>query len=427
MTDAETTFYAIDIPERESWLRWRLNFITSSEASTVVGINPYSSKYVLNKIKKREAHEPAKDEDLEAELDWNRWREREILEWWHWKMVLENMGGEGPQADIFQEKVILDLNWDTALVVPTPERNQMLFDWLCPDRLKKKLGKPVPISCTLDGLLLRSGVERRGLQGARPYDAAETHLASLTGYSEKNPAYTEDARGKGFCLEFRDDQNGQEDDQDGQAGEVSEKNLPEKNLLGKNVATNLGPPNLGPVLALLECKTAHYWGSANWYDDDKNLTLPKPYKAQMQHQMMVTGVGVNFSVVSIGGARPQYLREEADERAWAALYERYAEFWLKVREGEDEEIDEHPQTRAFLGEKLYEDEYEANLGPVHDQHLDTIAGARDRMAAIKDEKDKATNAILEAMVGCRVGVTPSGRKAKVMRAANGSPWIKEVK
>lgn len=72
-------FKVHDCQNKEDWLEFRQSRGMSSEAPAIMDCSAFKSTYDLNLLKRRKI-EPEDIQDLE--LEWNRWREKEILEWY---------------------------------------------------------------------------------------------------------------------------------------------------------------------------------------------------------------------------------------------------------------------------------------------------------------------------------------------------------
>lgn len=72
-------YRTISLKNREDWLQERLKYGMSSEAVAIMDVSAFKSAVEINRLKRGiDQYEELNDD----ELDWNRWREQEILDWW---------------------------------------------------------------------------------------------------------------------------------------------------------------------------------------------------------------------------------------------------------------------------------------------------------------------------------------------------------
>lgn len=96
----------------------------------------------------------------------------------------------------------------------------------------------------------------------------------------------------------------------------------------------------------VELKTAPYSG-ASWGDEaDGERGVPPMYRAQVQHQIAVTGATHAYLCVLIAGSETRLYRIDRNDRAIEAIDMAEREFWRAVRE--DLPVEAGPADEAYL-------------------------------------------------------------------------------
>lgn len=96
--------------------------------------------------------------------------------------------------------------------------------------------------------------------------------------------------------------------------------------------------------AFLECKTTSAFNAKEW----RGQEIPAQYIAQVFHYLAVTGATHAYLAVLIGGQRFTWKRVDRDEETIAALIQKEAEFWEKVKSRTPPPIDGSKAAESFL-------------------------------------------------------------------------------
>lgn len=175
---------------------------------------------------------------------------------------------------------------------------------------------------------------------------------------------------------------------------------------------------------LVEIKTvshrsAHHWGEA--HDD-----VPPWYRAQVEWQMLVTGVEACDLVALIGGAELRVYRLTRDEELAAMLVDVARAFWRHVVEGTEPPIDGSESWRAYL-EQRFRGGRGALLAATRaaDEIAERLADARDRRVAAERDEELAANE-MRALIGDADGVQGEGWRATWRTGAKGSPKWRDI-
>lgn len=175
---------------------------------------------------------------------------------------------------------------------------------------------------------------------------------------------------------------------------------------------------------LVEIKTvshrsAHHWGDA--HDD-----VPPWYRAQIEWQMLVTGVTTCDLAALIGGAELRVYRLTHDPELAAMLVTIGRVFWRHVEAGTEPPVDGSPAWRAYL-EARFPRERGAMLRatPAAEEIAARLADARARKSAAEADEERAANE-LRAVIGEAAGVVGDGWQATWKAPKAGAPKWKDI-
>lgn len=166
-------------------------------------------------------------------------------------------------------------------------------------------------------------------------------------------------------------------------------------------------------------RSAHHWGDA--HDD-----VPPWYRAQVEWQMLVTGVPACDLVALIGGAELRVYRLERDAALGAMLLDLGRAFWRLVERGEAPAVDASETWRRHL-----EARFPRAAGGVvaatrdHDEIAARLADARARKAAAEADEERAANE-LRAAIGDADGIVGEGWRATWKAPAKGAAQWKSI-
>lgn len=158
------------------------------------------------------------------------------------------------------------------------------------------------------------------------------------------------------------------------------------------------------ALALLEMKTAH---SADGWGEPNTADIPVYYRAQVQWQMLVTGVGKAFVALLIGGSDYREYVVERDEKDIAVMVEAGRRFMARLAAGDPPPIDDHHATLAAL-KRLHPD-LDSTDAEVPESVADGYLRAV-RMARLADKVKTRYEIALRAAMGNAHKATSGGRK-----------------
>ena len=102
-------------------------------------------------------------------------------------------------------------------------------------------------------------------------------------------------------------------------------------------------------VALLECKNVDAWIFNSEWSVEDNI-IPYHIELQVQHQMLVSGIGVCYVAVLVGGNRIEIFKREAIEKVQRRIKEVVGDFWRSIDMGkEPEPFDEQvePMNRLY--------------------------------------------------------------------------------
>ena len=180
----------------------------------------------------------------------------------------------------------------------------------------------------------------------------------------------------------------------------------------------------GAKRRLVEIKTvshrsAHHWGDA--HDD-----VPPWYRAQIEWQMLVTGVTTCDLAALIGGAELRVYRLTHDPELAAMLVAIGRTFWRHVEAGTEPPVDGSPAWRAYL-EARFPRERGAMLRatPAAEEIAARLADARARKSAAEADEELAANE-LRAVIGEAAGVEGEGWRATWKAPKSGAPKWKDI-
>lgn len=175
---------------------------------------------------------------------------------------------------------------------------------------------------------------------------------------------------------------------------------------------------------LVEIKTvawrsAHHWGEA--HDE-----VPPWYRAQIEWQMLVTGVGVCDLAALIGGAELRVYRIERDPELAGMLLDIGRRFWRHVEEGSEPPVDGSESWRRHL-----EARFPRAAGGLLTATSDVeeiaarLASARAARAAAEAAEEIAANE-LRAAIGDAEGIEGRGWRATWKAPKAGAPRWKDI-
>ena len=166
-------------------------------------------------------------------------------------------------------------------------------------------------------------------------------------------------------------------------------------------------------------RSAHHWGEA--HDD-----VPPWYRAQIEWQMLVTGVGVCDLAALIGGAELRVYRIERDPELAAMLFDVGRAFWRRVERGEEPPVDESESWRRHLEARFPRAAAGLLTATREAEEIAArLADARARRAAAEADEERAANE-LRAAIGDAEGIAGAGWKATWKAPAKGVPAWKSI-
>lgn len=177
------------------------------------------------------------------------------------------------------------------------------------------------------------------------------------------------------------------------------------------------PPRLVEIKSVA-WRSAHHWGDA--HDE-----VPPWYRAQVEWQMLVTGVPACDLVALIGGAELRVYRLAADPALAGMLLDIGRAFWRTVERGEAPAVDASETWRRHLEARFPRAGAEMVAATRdHDEIAARLADARGRKAAAEADEERAANE-LRAAIGDAAGIAGEGWKA-TWKPAKGSPAWKSI-
>ena len=166
-------------------------------------------------------------------------------------------------------------------------------------------------------------------------------------------------------------------------------------------------------------RSAHHWGEA--HDD-----VPPWYRAQVEWQMLVTGIGVCDLVALIGGAELRVYRLERDAALGAMLLDIGRAFWRLVERGEAPPVDASETWRRHLEARFARHGAEVLTATRdHEEIAARLADARARKAAAEADEERAANE-LRAAIGNAEAIAGEGWKATWRAPAKGAIAWKSI-
>lgn len=175
---------------------------------------------------------------------------------------------------------------------------------------------------------------------------------------------------------------------------------------------------------LVEIKTvshrsAHHWGEA--HDE-----VPPWYRAQIEWQMLVTGVTTCDLAALIGGAELRVYRITQDRDLAAMLVEIGRRFWGHVEAGTEPPVDGSPAWRSYLESRF--PRVRGAIRPATPE-AEAIAArwrdARARKDAAEADEERAANE-LRAQIGDAEGIEGDGWRATWKAPKAGTPKWKDI-
>lgn len=180
----------------------------------------------------------------------------------------------------------------------------------------------------------------------------------------------------------------------------------------------------GTKQRLVEIKTvshrsAHHWGEA--HDD-----VPPWYRAQVEWQMLVTGVTTCDLAALIGGAELRVYRLTHDPELAAMLVDVGRAFWRHVTDGTEPPLDGSESWRSYL-ESRFPSARWGLLTATHEveEIADRWRDARARKDAAEADEARATNA-LRAAIGDAEGIEGAGWRCTWKAPKAGAPKWKDI-
>ncbi len=181
-----------------------------------------------------------------------------------------------------------------------------------------------------------------------------------------------------------------------------------------------GEPWHEPPTRLVEIKSvswraAHHWGEA--HDD-----VPAWYRAQIEWQMLATGVSRCDLVALIGGAELRVYQIEHDPELAAMLVEIGRAFWRHVEAGTEPPVDASESWRRHLESRFPRAEGGTlEAGHEAEEIAARLADATARAKAAERDRDQAANE-LRAQIGASRGITGRGWRATWSDVAGAPRW-----
>lgn len=166
-------------------------------------------------------------------------------------------------------------------------------------------------------------------------------------------------------------------------------------------------------------RTAHHWGAGH----DQ---VPPWYRAQIEWQMLVTGVRTCDLVVLFGVDDLRVHRIEADDELAAQLVAIGRAFWCCVERGEEPSVDGTESYRSYLEQRFPRAWVPLEPAPPEAEDVAReLADARRELEAVEQRVARAENQLL-ALLGEREGFVGRGWKATWKAPAAGSVSWKAV-
>lgn len=161
------------------------------------------------------------------------------------------------------------------------------------------------------------------------------------------------------------------------------------------------------AIAVLELKTSSWRSPLSWEEG-----VPKLYAAQVQHELMVTGLPMAYLAVLHDGSRFEIYELEADPEAIGALAELEEDFWRCVREDTPPAIDSRASTERAVRDAFQEGTKGAALTLSDDlaAHARAYASLQRQRSAIEVELVEHRLALMVALGEHESGIDAEGNE-----------------
>ncbi len=162
-------------------------------------------------------------------------------------------------------------------------------------------------------------------------------------------------------------------------------------------------------VGIAEIKNADVYVSDQWSEDNNNEP-PIEYQIQLQHQLMVTGLGWGSIVALIGGNYFVWADRMRDDALIKVLAEREAEFWDRVERRDPPPADGSESSKDILKLVYPQDTGEVvTLGPESIEWHEKLVAANLAEKAAELEKNTYSNLLRQAIGDATAGVLPNGK------------------
>jgi putative phage-type endonuclease len=159
------------------------------------------------------------------------------------------------------------------------------------------------------------------------------------------------------------------------------------------------------AIAVLELKTSSWRSPLSWEEG-----VPKLYAAQVQHELMVTGLPMAYLAVLHDGSRFEIYELEAEPEVIAALSELEEDFWRCVQEDTPPAIDSKRSTEEAV-RQAYAESIPGAYYTLSDDHVSrarAYASLQRQRSAIDAEMVEHRLALMVAMGDHEIGLDTTG-------------------